>query len=319
MAANKQIGIVGAGDMGSKMAEMLHKNSYLVVLYNRTESKLTKFKDRGGFEVSTSLEDFTKKLRIDAKPITVLMMIAPDAETADTVRQLSDILLKGDILIEGSNSTANYSMANAIALESKEINYLKMAYAGGPNDVLRAGTPSGAAIYISGNKRVFSQVEEVFKSLCGAISSDERGTINYRYGYVGALGAAEAAKAIHNISAYAKWVIDSETAELVFATQKSQPQANIDSNEMLRLLSQSPPITSGFMESILRAQNEGKLKEDADASPPKLSDQVVFGVKQAQEMGVQLSGTRAVLDNYSKLSLRTNQIYKAAKKVLTGH
>ncbi|MDE1865086.1 MAG: NAD(P)-binding domain-containing protein [Candidatus Micrarchaeota archaeon] len=319
MPTNQKVGIIGAGDMGSKMAEVLRKNDYSVVVYNRTEQKLVQFKDREGFETSTSLADFAKRLRASSLQITVLTMVLPDAETAGMVQQLSSMLSKGDTLIEGSNSTEDYSKANAALLKPKGINYLKMAYGGGPNEVLKAGTPNGAAVYVSGDKLVFERVEGIFKALSGAIEIPGKARTEYRYGYVGKLGAAEAAKAIHNIAAYAKWVIDAEAAELVFATQNHQPQAEIDTGEVLRLLSQSPPITSGFMESILRAHNDGKLSADADATTPKLSNQVKFGVEQAQKMGVSLTGTKAVLDNYPELSPRTSQIYKAAKKLLTGH
>lgn len=296
---SKEIGIIGVGSMGGNIAERLHGNGYSLVLYNNEKERYERFKGRDKVYLSSDLKDFANRLRASPASSTVWIMVPGGEVTNALVAELSGLLRSGDTVIDGSNSKYPDSISNYNRLKSRGISYLDVGCAGGPGDLLE-----GVSLMVGGDRPAFESAREVFRVVSGS------GT----YGYVGESGSGQMTKLIHNGIFYGIFPVYAEGIELL---QKASEQKDFDMPEALRLLSASPPITTGIMQAISSAMNDGKLPNPAPEI--KISSMVNWEAEHAKQMGVSLSITRAILAGYATMSDKSKKIYAAAKEILTGH
>ena len=95
-----QISMVGLGRMGLNMSLRLLKGRHKVVAYDRAPASVRKAV-RAGAHGARSLEEMVRKLK---KPRVVWLMIPAGRPVWETIRVLSGLLEKGDIVIDGGNS-----------------------------------------------------------------------------------------------------------------------------------------------------------------------------------------------------------------------
>ncbi len=299
--STKPVGIIGLGSMGGNVAKLLIAKNYPLVLYNKATDKYTPFQGIKGVHLSKDLKEFARKLGESEGPARVWLMVPGGPVTNDLVKELATLLRKNDIVIDASNSLYTDSIMNNNVMAKKGIFYLDVGCAGGPDDLLK-----GVALMVGGDKAAFEQARDIFSVVCGS------GT----YGYVGPSGAGQMAKLVHNTIFYGIFPVYSEGIEFLLKMKAESPGLDID--EALRLLSQSPPITTGIMEAISATLKNGKL---ADGEAPKIgiSSMVESGTAKAAELGVSLSITRAILAGYATMSANARKIYGSAKRKLTGH
>ena len=296
----KEIGLIGLGSMGINISEVLLKNRHNLILYNRSVDKYARFNDNDRVSCTSSIGEFAEKLQQRGQDAVVWIMLPGGEPTNSMLSELSSLLNKGSIIIDGSNSDSADSISNYNKLRNKGIGYLDVGVAGGPDDVLK-----GVAIMAGGDRETFNKVEEILKAVAGG----ER-----RYGYVGESGSGHRLKAAHNSIFYSIFPIFAETAAAVIEQNKGNKEA---AEESLRLLSIAPPITNGIPDAILQAFRNGELSREA----PKVSvsKMVSSYVDSAEKKGTPLDITKEVLKSYPEMRDSTKAVYSGAKKVLTGH
>ena len=300
-AQAKRVGIIGLGSMGSNVARLLLAKNYPLVVYNKASDKYAPFQELDSVHLSKDLGDFARKLGESEGPSRAWIMVPGGAVTNGLVKELSALLKKGDIVIDASNSMYADSIANYNLLSKKGISYLDVGCAGGPDDLL-----NGVSLMVGGDRAAFDNAKDIFGIVCGS------GT----YGYLGPSGSGQMAKLVHNTIFYGIFPVYSEGIELLLGMKKENP--GLDTDEALRLLSKSPPITTGIMEAISATIRSGNLP-DGPAPTIGVSTMVESGAAKAGELGVSLSITRNILAGYSAMSEASRKIYGAAKKKLTGH
>src|SRR2546429_7150928 len=104
--------------MGFNMRERIRRAGHEVVGYDRNPE----------VSDSTSLGDLVGKL---AAPRTVWIMVPAGDPTRQTVRELSELLEPGDLVIDGGNSRFTDDKANAALLAGKNIGYVDCGVSGG--------------------------------------------------------------------------------------------------------------------------------------------------------------------------------------------
>ena len=299
--ADRTLGLIGLGDMGRNIAKRLHDNGYRLVLYDRTKDKYGFFNGMDEVHLSADINDFVKKLRDAGKDGIIWIMVPGGPVTNDMVAELSELLSRNDMVIDGSNSVYLDSIGNYKKLKHNGIFYLDVGCAGGPADLLK-----GVALMVGGDRAAFERAEDVFRIVSG----------NGTYGYVGESGSGHMAKMIHNGIFYGIFPVYAEGVELLLS-MKDKEHRNFDTKEALRLLKSSPPITVDIMEAMSNAINAGQLPNDAPEI--KVSDIIKWEGKKAEELGVSFDITNAVLAGYASMSEKSRKIYGAAKKIITGH
>jgi 6-phosphogluconate dehydrogenase len=299
------VGIIGLGSMGSNIAEVLLKNGYSIIAYDRSDSRRASFSDNdvpaewSNVYTTKNLQDFAEKVQSSGDSHIIWMMIPGGEPTNQMAEALAANLHEGSIVIDGSNSDYNDSIANSKMLSAKGIAYLDAGIAGGPSDLL-----TGVSIMVGGERTAFEKAEPLLKAVSG----------NGSYGYVGSSGSGHMLKAVHNTIFYSIFPMYSEAVSVLAS---NVDPAKFDVAESLRLLSVAPPINAGIMKAIAEAHRKGDFENDAKKA--SVSKMVSSFVENAEKSGARMDLTMQVLQGYPSMRDGTLRVYSSAKKILTGH
>ena len=172
-------GLIGAGKMGHALALNMLDHGHRVVVYSRNPDKAAAF-NAEGFEGTADLEELVSKLP-DPK---IIWLMVPAGEAVDEMlEQLTPLLKKGDILIDGGNSHYRDSVRRSESLAAKNLHYVDAGISGGP-----LGARSGACMMIGAEGKIFNHLDPLFKDIC----------IEGGYLHVGESGAGHYVKMVHN-------------------------------------------------------------------------------------------------------------------------
>lgn len=177
-----EIGIIGLGKMGANLARRLIERGWQVYGYNKTPEE-TKSLEKEGLFGAYSFKEMVKKL---SSPRIVWLMV-PAGKAVDEVlfgkEGLASILKPGDIVIDGGNSFYKDSVNRFRKLKKEGVHFVDIGVSGGPE-----GARKGASLMIGGEKKIFEQLEILFRDL-----AKEDG-----YQFFEGAGAGHFVKMIHN-------------------------------------------------------------------------------------------------------------------------
>jgi 3-hydroxyisobutyrate dehydrogenase len=182
MEANMQVGFIGLGTMGGKMATNLQKAGYRLVVHDSQHNVATPHLAAGAVWADTP--------RQVAEATEVVFTSLPGPAEVETVALGEDGLLasirpSGAYFDLSTNSPAVVRRIYAVFAERKA-HMLDAPVSGGP----RGAATGKLAIWVGGEESIF----EHYKPLLDAIGDQAR--------YVGPIGAASVAKLVHNCVGY---------------------------------------------------------------------------------------------------------------------
>src|SRR3989338_6322832 len=100
-----QLGVIGLGTMGANLARNAARNAATVAVFNRTPEKVEEFVKLYGKEGSFIPCNSLAKLCAALKGPRAILLIVKAGEAVDSlIEELTPLLSKGDILIDGGNS-----------------------------------------------------------------------------------------------------------------------------------------------------------------------------------------------------------------------
>jgi 6-phosphogluconate dehydrogenase len=192
-----QIAMIGLGKMGGNMSRRLMKAGHQCVVFARTaKSRDAVAKD--GATAATSLADAVRRLE---SPRAVWLMLPAGEATEQAVHELSGLLERDDVIIDGGNSFYKDDIRRAKTLDAKGIHYVDCGTSGGVWGIER-----GYCMMIGGPKAAVDRLDPIFAALApGAgdiartegrkdgLSRSERGYI-----HAGRSGAGHFVKMVHN-------------------------------------------------------------------------------------------------------------------------
>lgn len=226
----KKIGIFGLGKMGKNIAFNMLRNGYSVFAYNRSEGPRNEVAAKGAVAAS-SLKELVSKLE---KPRLVWLMLPSGEVTGEAVKELSTMLEKGDIVIDGSNSRYKDTVHRHALLQEKGIRILDAGCSGGPSGAL-----NGMCIMVGGEKKVYDELKELFEKL----------SVKDGYLYTGESGSGHFVKMVHNGVEYGFMQAIGEGAELM----TDGPYKNLDLKEIFKLWNNGSVVRSYLVELSARA------------------------------------------------------------------
>jgi 6-phosphogluconate dehydrogenase len=182
--------------MGANMVRRLMKGGHECVVYNRSQGAVAEMVKEGAIG-STSVEDFVGQL---ASPRVIWLMV-PAATVDAMIEQITPLLDKGDIVIDGGNSYYKDDIARAKSFNHLGIHYLDVGTSGG---VL--GLERGYCLMIGGNTHSVDYLNPIFRTLAPGMGDIERtrgrdglpSTAEQGYLHCGPSGAGHFVKMIHN-------------------------------------------------------------------------------------------------------------------------
>jgi 3-hydroxyisobutyrate dehydrogenase len=149
-----RVALLGAGAMGSRVAQHLINANHQVVMYNRTADRVTALLDLGAVYAATPREA--------AEQAEIVISMVTDDEASRTVWLAAETgaamgLGHGVIAIESSTLTVNWTRELATAIESYGAGFLDAPVVGS-----RPQAEAGKLIYVVGGKaEVLAQVHDI--------------------------------------------------------------------------------------------------------------------------------------------------------------
>jgi 6-phosphogluconate dehydrogenase len=191
-----QIGMIGLGRMGGNMARRLMKGGHACVVYHRSAESVKPFVDAGAVG-TTDLPSFVKRL----DPPRAVWLMIPVAAVDGVLAELTPLLAKGDIVIDGGNSYYRDDVDRAKRLAPSGIHYVDCGTSGGV-----WGLERGYCLMVGGEAEVVKRLDPVLATLAPGAGSIPKtpgreargGTAERGYLHCGPAGAGHFVKMIHN-------------------------------------------------------------------------------------------------------------------------
>lgn len=192
-----QLGMIGLGKMGANMVRRLMSGQHECVGFDVNKTNVDNLV-REGAKGAYSLQELVSML----EPPRVVWCMVPAGElTENTIAELSNLLDKNDIIIDGGNSFYKDDVRRAKMLREQGIHYLDVGTSGGVWGVER-----GYCLMIGGPKDTVEYLDPIFKTFApgkgdieptpgrtNLISTAEEG-----YLHCGPAGSGHFVKMIHN-------------------------------------------------------------------------------------------------------------------------
>ncbi len=183
MSEQLQLGVIGLGRMGANIARRLARAGHSVVVYNRTTEKAYELaKEEQNVEAASSLEELSKKLK---PPRAVWVMVPAGKPTEDMIEDLTKVLSKGDVIIDGGNSHYTDTLRTADKLRAIGLDFVDVGTSGGI-----WGLSEGYSMMVGGNEKTVDSLKPIFETL--APGADKG------WGRVGENGTGHYVKMVHN-------------------------------------------------------------------------------------------------------------------------
>lgn len=186
------IGLVGLGKMGGNMRARLRNGGHNVIGYDR---------DRDISDVD-SLEALVDRL---PAPRVVWVMVPAGDATTSTIDALRDLLVRGDVVVDGGNSRWTEDAEHAARLAENGIGFVDCGVSGGV-----WGLENGYALMCGGSSDDVAKVQPAFDALK---PPGEHGFV-----HAGKVGAGHFSKMVHNGIEYGVMQAYAEGFELLSRT-----------------------------------------------------------------------------------------------------
>ncbi len=228
-----KIGLIGLGKMGGNMRERIRRAGHEVV----------------GFDFNPEVTDVPTLgdlvQALDA-PRVVWVMVPHGEPTASTVRQLSDLLQPGDLVIDGGNSRFTEDFVNDALLAEKGIAYLDCGVSGGI-----WGLENGYGLMVGGREEHVELAMPIFDALRPEGPRDEG------FVHAGDIGAGHYTKMVHNGIEYGLMHAYAEGYELL---EKKDIVKNVPG--AFKAWSRGTVVRSWLLDLMVKALEENPSLDD---------------------------------------------------------
>ena len=194
-----KVGMIGLGRMGEGMSRRLIKAGHEVWGYRNNTAKAEEQYEKGYISgYTTSIKYLVQE--VGAKGPGVYMMVVPAETVEDTLNELLQFCVEGDIIIDHGNSNFKDSRRRAERLSKLGIQYLDCGTSGGVY-----GLERGYCLMVGGTTGAVSVCAPIFRSLSPGIGSINRTdplshetSSEHGWLHCGPAGAGHFVKMVHN-------------------------------------------------------------------------------------------------------------------------
>ena len=203
-----KVGLIGLGRMGEGMSRRMLKAGIEVHGYRNNYKKAEEQFEKGYISgCTTSLENLVQVVHSDtgvfgdtSKVPGIFMMVVPAETVEDTLNELLQFCVEGDIIIDHGNSNFKDSRRRAERLSKLGIQYIDCGTSGGVY-----GLERGYCLMVGGANTAVSVCSPIFRALAPGIGSAPRtDALSYEtsaeHGWLhcGPPGAGHFVKMVHN-------------------------------------------------------------------------------------------------------------------------
>ncbi len=199
------IGIVGLGVMGSKLALNLSDHGFRLSVYNRTAAVTTEFIAVHGQGRAIAAADSPLQFvsQLD-HPRVILLMVTAGSAVEAVIGQLLPLLAPGDILIDGGNSNYRDSNRRWRELAARGIHFIGMGISGGEE-----GARYGPSLMPGGAAAAWPTIRAMFQAIAAKVDGVPCCQ------WLGDGGAGHYVKMVHNGIEYGDMQLIAEVCHLM--------------------------------------------------------------------------------------------------------
>src|SRR5882757_1612785 len=182
------IGLIGLAVMGENLVLNMESKGFSVAVFNRTTEVTEKFaagkaKGKNIFPART-MEEFVANL---SRPRKAMIMVKAGAPVDAVINQLSPLLEKGDVIIDGGNSLFTDTQRRCKELEARGFHYVGCGVSGGEEGALK-----GPSLMPGGSRESFELIAPIFRKIAAQVDGEPCCR------YMGPDGAGHYVKMVHN-------------------------------------------------------------------------------------------------------------------------
>lgn len=199
-----QFGMIGLGTMGRNLLLNMADHGFAVAGYDKNAAQISLLEKSGeGKNVKgfTDLGQFVQSLKA---PRAVMMLVPAGPIVDSVIAELTPLLEKGDIIIDGGNSKFTDTERRATELESIGLHFFGMGISGGEE-----GARRGPSMMPGGDKDAYQHMKPIFDKIAAQVNGEPCVT------YIGPGASGHFVKMVHNGIEYAIMQLLSETYDLM--------------------------------------------------------------------------------------------------------
>ncbi|WP_100011623.1 phosphogluconate dehydrogenase (NAD(+)-dependent, decarboxylating) [Lentibacillus sediminis] len=233
-----EIGMIGLGKMGLNLTLNLLDHEHKVIGFDKNTAS-SESVTNDNFHLAATLTELVESL---PAPRKIWLMVPAGEVTTAVIDELTPLLEKGDMLIDGGNSNYKDTLKRAQILGERGIYFFDCGTSGGVD-----GAREGACTMIGGDAEKFKEIEPLFQDV----------SIGNGYLYTGKCGSGHFLKMVHNGMEYGMMQAIGEGFDIL---EKSE--FDYDYEQVARVFNHGSVIRSWLME----------LTESAFAKDANLDD-----------------------------------------------
>src|SRR5690348_1547626 len=198
-------GMIGLGVMGSNLLFNMADHGFAVIGYDKNPDKTKLFESSAPKNTVVKGVNTLKEMVAALKTPRKMMMLVPAGSPVDTViAEVTPLLQKGDIIIDGGNSHYTDTLRRINELKDKGFHFMGIGISGGEE-----GARTGPSIMPGGDEEAYSEVAPILKAVAAKVNDVPC------VSYLGRDAAGHYVKMVHNGIEYAIMQIISECYDLL--------------------------------------------------------------------------------------------------------
>ena len=197
-------GMIGLGVMGRSLLLNMADHGFAVAGHDKDAAKVASLNDEAGDLAVKGFGDVKEFIQSLTTP-RAIMMLVPAGKIVDAViEELTPLLEKGDILIDGGNSHFTDTNRRVEELEAIGLHFFGMGVSGGEE-----GARRGPSMMPGGDKQAYNVMKPIFEAIAAKVDGAPCVT------YIGPGASGHFVKMVHNGIEYGIMQLLAETYEIM--------------------------------------------------------------------------------------------------------
>jgi 6-phosphogluconate dehydrogenase len=263
-----ELGVVGLGRMGANISRRLMRDGHACVVFDLDPAAVERLTTEGAVGAAT-FGDLAAAL---LPPRIVWVMVPAGEPTEAAVRELSEHLQPGDVVIDGGNTYYRDDVRRAGELGERGIRYVDCGTSGGVH-----GLERGFCLTVGGDADVFEHLEPIFASLAPGVGATSRtrghegnpSPAEQGYLHCGPVGSGHFVKMVHNGIEYGLMASFAEGLNILRHAEGGTTGYRIDVAEVAEVWRRGSVVSSWLLDLAAAALHEDG---DLEGSDEQVSD-----------------------------------------------
>jgi 6-phosphogluconate dehydrogenase len=197
-------GMIGLGVMGRSLLLNMADHGFAVAGHDKDAVKVDSLNQEGDKVAVKGFLDVNEFIQSLTTPRAIMMLVPAGKPVDSVIAELSPLLDKGDILIDGGNSHFTDTNRRVEELEAKGLHFFGMGVSGGEE-----GARRGPSMMPGGDKDAYAVMKPIFEAIAAKVDGVPCVT------YIGPGASGHFVKMVHNGIEYGIMQLLAETYEIM--------------------------------------------------------------------------------------------------------